>query len=442
VGTATNHPLLFVTNDTERMNILAGGTGTFYNAFSIQGDDKSLIVRNAAGTVIGTMGAESSSTPNVGMTTIRNNGTTTIQFNSNGSSYINGGNVGIGTTSPATTLEVAGAITLDGAAAGGTSTYFDWRNNGSTFAYSGSHAAIVGGGGANNFVPGWCTGSNNLLFGTANTERMRITSGGEIGIGTTFVSAKVQIHSTNAGQPTIPLFIVNESTTVGTEARLGFAANTNNDVGSNRYSYISTINTSGSNGQDMIFATNPTGSAASERMRINSSGGVAIGTTTTQARLEVRHAVDASTTAPQFLIYGGASAYGAFHFLDSDAYHILTNSAARDIEIICDSGGVKLGPGDTSWSSNSDENLKENIKPLNNVLDKIKDYRCVEYNFKDDENEDKKIGFIAQDWQKDFSQVVNKNKQDVLSIKYTETIPVLLKAIQELEARVKELENK
>ena len=102
----------------------------------------------------------------------------------------------------------------------------------------------------------------------------------------------------------------------------------------------------------------------------------------------------------------------------------------------------KIGPGDTSWSSNSDENLKENIKPLNNVLDKIKDYRCVEYNFKDDENKDKKIGFIAQDWQKDFSQVVNKNKQDVLSIKYTETIPVLLKAIQELEAKIKILENK
>ena len=182
--------------------------------------------------------------------------------------------------------------------------------------------------------------------------------------------------------------------------------------------------------------------AGSERMRITETGSVAIGATTTQAQLEVRNSSDGSTTAPQFLLYGGASSYGAFHFIDSDAYHVQTNSAGRDIEIICNTGGVKLGPGDTSWSSNSDENLKENIKPLHNVLDKIKDYRCVEYNFKDDENEDKKIGFIAQDWQKDFSQVVNKNKQDVLSIKYTETIPVLLKAIQELEARVKELENK
>ena len=104
------------------------------------------------------------------------------------------GKLGVGTDSPATTLEVAGAITLDGAAAGGTSTYFDWRNNGSTFAYSGSHAAIVGGGGANNFVPGWCTGSNDLLFGTANTERMRITSAGNVGIGYSAPSYKLDVN--------------------------------------------------------------------------------------------------------------------------------------------------------------------------------------------------------------------------------------------------------
>jgi len=405
------------------MNILAGGEINFYNKATISSPSGASSIGFIVNHSNGNKAAEliHGGSGDEGQLNLYDSGTQTVRIagENNIASYINSGNVGIGTTSPTTKLTVNG----------GYANFTDGTVN----IYTGSD----GSGGLFGTIT-----NHYQRFVTNNTERMRITSGGEIGIGTTFVSAKVQIHSTNAGQPTIPLFIVNESTTVGTEARLGFAANTNNDVGSNRYSYISTINTSGSNGQDMIFATNPTGSAASERMRITSSGGVAIGATSTQAQLEVRNTADGSTTAPQFLLYGGASSYGAFHFLDSDAYHIFTNAAARDIEIICDSGGVKLGPGNTAWSSNSDENLKENIKPLNNVLDKIKDYRCVEYNFKDDENEDKKIGFIAQDWQKDFSQVVNKNKQDVLSIKYTETIPVLLKAIQELEARVKELENK
>jgi hypothetical protein len=180
--------------------------------------------------------------------------------------------------------------------------------------------------------------------------------------------------------------------------------------------------------------------AATARMYIDSLGNVAIGGTTTQSRLEVRDSKTGSFNSPHLTIYG--SGYGSFQWLDTDAYHIYTNSDGRDIEIICYANGVRLEPSATAWVSNSDISLKENIKPLENVLDKIKDYRCVEYNFKDDKVTDKKIGFIAQDWENDFSAVISKDKNDKLGIKYTETIPVLLKAIQELQARVKELENK
>ena len=139
-----------------------------------------------------------------------------------------------------------------------------------------------------------------------NASALNIKGDGVVGIGTDFVSARLQVHSTNAGQPTIPLFIVNESTTIGTEARLGFAANTNNDVGTNRYSYISTKNTSGSNGQAMIFATNETGASAVERMRITSGGNVGIGTGGyAQKPLDVSGA-----TGGQLLITGANDAVG------------------------------------------------------------------------------------------------------------------------------------
>ena len=96
----------------------------------------------------------------------------------------------------------------------------------------------------------------------------------------------------------------------------------------------------------------------------------------------------------------------------------------------------------TSWTSGSDETIKENIKPIGNVLDKINDYRCVEYNLIDDETKDKKIGFIAQDWQEDFQQIIEQMENEKIGMKYTETIPILLKAIQELKAEIEILKNK
>ena len=163
------------------------------------------------------------------------------------------------------------------------------------------------------------------------------------------------------------------------------------------------------------------------------------GSNLNSSRLSVQDSKNGTANSPHFQILGNG--YSAYHYLDTNAYNIVTNSTTREIRVIAQSGGVKLAYAATAWAANSDIALKENIKPLENVLDKIKDYRCVEYNLKESP-EDKKIGFIAQDWVDDFPAIVNKDEKDMLGMKYTETIPVLLKAIQELTARIKELENK
>ena len=107
----------------------------------------------------------------------------------------------------------------------------------------------------------------------------------------------------------------------------------------------------------------------------------------------------------------------------------------------------------TSWTSGSDIRLKENITEISNVLDKIKNYRCARFNFIGDDASDIqniKFGFIAQDWLTDFPEVISKSTQDAddptdtteyYGMQYTETIPVLLKAIQELTARLEALEG-
>ena len=123
--------------------------------------------------------------------------------------------------------------------------------------------------------------------------------------------------------------------------------------------------------------------------------------------------------------------------------------------------GVYMTSGSTGWTAHSDERVKENIEDIGSVLDKVKDYRCVKYNRKGDSG-NTKIGFIAQDWETDFPQIIdedtgftiqsdgtllgineegNTSTNKPKGLCYEETIPVLLKAIQELKAEVDKLKG-
>jgi len=134
----------------------------------------------------------------------------------------------------------------------------------------------------------------------------------------------------------------------------------------------------------------------------------------------------------------------------TDHFKMYANQSGRFyIQAISNtSHGVYLSYNATSWTGVSDERLKENIVELENVLPKIANLRAVKYNFIADEKNTTAIGFIAQDWQTNFSEVVSDSIPEELGMNYTETIPVLLKAIQEqqtiiedLKARIETLEG-
>jgi len=109
------------------------------------------------------------------------------------------------------------------------------------------------------------------------------------------------------------------------------------------------------------------------------------------------------------------------------------------------SAGVYLTNGATSWTANSDERLKNINSNIENAIDKLLTLRTVNYSWKSDELNRKYLGLIAQDVQEVLPEVVDVDEKDeigTLGVRYTELIPVLVKAIQELTSRVQELENK
>ena len=171
------------------------------------------------------------------------------------------GNVGIGTSNPTRTLHVLGqsgigtVLKLEGAA--GTTTYLQLSYNGASNAQSG--------------YIGYDT-SSNMSFFTNDTERMRITSGGNVGIGT---SNPISLLNLNNGDAWIN--VVSQLRGL----QFGYAGPTH---GSYRAAVMGGPEVYGASDSGMLTFHTQDGYVISavppERMRITGGGNVLIGITT------------------------------------------------------------------------------------------------------------------------------------------------------------------
>jgi hypothetical protein len=183
------------------------------------------------------------------------------------------GNLGIGTTNPSAYNGSADNLVIAGAS-----------NVGMTIRASSGGANIVFSNAEDTGVDGliqYDTTSNFMRFDVNSSERMRIDSSGNVGIGVSSTTAKLEIYNSTANT---------EMIIKGGASNNGGLISFYGDIsgGGNYYrSSISGINEL-SSGSALTFATTTSGnSAPTERMRVNRSGNVGIGTTTPGEKLEV-----------------------------------------------------------------------------------------------------------------------------------------------------------
>ncbi len=93
----------------------------------------------------------------------------------------------------------------------------------------------------------------------------------------------------------------------------------------------------------------------------------------------------------------------------------------------------------------SDARYKKNIEKLNGALENVLKIQGVTYNWRQNEFPERsfgsqtEIGFIAQDLEKIYPELVNTNDEGYKSVQYSHMVPVLLEAIKEQQGLIEHL---
>jgi hypothetical protein len=289
-------------------------------------------------------------------------------------------NVGIGTTSPSSRLSVSNS-------AGGNVASFTDTTSADLQINLTSGVSLL-------------TPSTGILaFGTSSTERARIDSNGNFGIGTTSPAAKLDV--TNGASPASRLRVG-----VG-----GGAANT-------LYSTLAA-------GDYINFETN-----GSERARIDSSGNFLVGTTTSGG----------SGSGVQLYNFTGTVGASIFKKTASGSYDAVAffhnNSSV---------GAITYSNTATAYNTSSDYRLKEDIQPMTGALAKVAQLKPCTYKWKADGSDGE--GFIAHELQAVVPQCVTGEKDAVdaegnpkyQGIDTSFLVATLTAAIQEQQAIIESL---
>ena len=323
----------------------------------------------------------------------------------------------------------------------------------------------------------------NLTFSTGSggsiSEAMCIDSSGNLLVGDTNSGYGKFTLTGSSASGGVNIWVRNTSDASGDNVKYaGIQFSVGSDDGSTAIRSYRT-NSGADYSSALAFFTKGSGAGATtptERMRIDSSGNLLVGATTSQSSFGALQVGNGSADT-KILVNSVNSNFGVMQLGCSSSIECSMTfivgvasfgegptSTAGDNYIFNIGAGnygiggnyfgvankgyggvlVKLAYNSTSWISVSDERMKNIQSEITNACDIIKDWRTVFYTLKSDTNNVVKVGLLAQDVQKTLPQVVDvpeneTNKHDELcplGVHYTEIIPVLVKAIQELKTLV------
>jgi hypothetical protein len=183
--------------------------------------------------------------------------------------------------------------------------------------------------------------------------------------------------------------------------------------------------------------------SGTERMRIDASGNLAVGTTVAGARLIVK---SNATAILGFGVYGDTTGDTAYNVAQFGKFDNDTTTSQVFVNFVVNNGGAANGQinangsGAVAFGSWSDRRLKENITDLPNQLANITALRPVEFDYIESEGGGHQLGFIAQEVEEIYPDLVGERQDGMKTLSGMGKMEArLIKAIQEQQATIEAL---
>jgi hypothetical protein len=334
------------------------------------------------------------------------------------------GRVGIGTASPSSILHTsvssgANKLIVQNTAASGQSVLqlnTDSTTPGQCQIYMGKTSAPTNG------QVGYDPNNDFLYLYTNNSERMRITSAGNVGIGSSSAIEKLRVSGN------VELYNDN------TDGYIWF-----HDTGTRSWS----IGSDQSTGNFAI--TNVQGLASGHKVQINGSGDFLVGTNgisigspgNSETGLDVTQGGVAQLSATGIALFlrrtGGNG--------DLVRFHAGTGAGGA--------GSISVTTTSTSYNTSSDHRLKENITDISNAIDRVKILAPKRFNFIADADTTVD-GFLAHEAQAVVPEAVTGTHNEVdedgnaimQGIDQSKFVPLLTAALKEAITKIEDLETR